>query len=142
MKHEGGLDHRRLPFSRRPQDRVKDLSREAALGALADAGLDDGGLRESVRFGNCGTWTENQGRLRGLVCLTPLTREGRLPGRIPLTNVEGGCAIEIAEVRDATAFCEIFQVEMSGFCPRGSGGACVESGATTLGTDPASRSLI
>ncbi|MBX9608212.1 MAG: thiolase family protein [Gammaproteobacteria bacterium] len=79
-------------FGRRPQDSVKDLTREAYLGVLADAGLDDGGPLESVWFGNCGMWTENQGSIRGQVCLTPMTREGRLPERIPLTNVEGGCA--------------------------------------------------
>lgn len=79
-------------FGRRPDDSVKDLSREAYLAVLADAGLADGGMIESVYFGNCGMWTENQGSIRGQVCLTPLTREGRLPERIPLTNVEGGCA--------------------------------------------------
>jgi acetyl-CoA acetyltransferase len=41
--------------------------------------------------------------------------------------------IDVAEVHDATSFCEIYQVEMMGFCPRGKGGALVESGATTLG---------
>ena len=79
-------------FGRRPQDSVKDLTREAYLGVLADAGLDDGGIIETAFFGNCGMWTENQGSIRGQVCLTPLTREGRLPERIPLTNVEAGCA--------------------------------------------------
>lgn len=79
-------------FGRRAQDSVKMLTREAYLGVLADAGLDDGGQIESVWFGNCGMWTENQGSIRGQVCLTPMTREGRLPERIPMTNVEGGCA--------------------------------------------------
>ncbi|HHX91068.1 MAG TPA: thiolase family protein, partial [Paracoccus sp.] len=41
--------------------------------------------------------------------------------------------IDIAEVHDATSFCEIYQSEMMGFCPEGQGGAYVESGATTLG---------
>ena len=41
--------------------------------------------------------------------------------------------IDVAEVHDATSFCEIYQVEMMGFCARGEGGAFVESGATTLG---------
>ncbi len=40
--------------------------------------------------------------------------------------------IDVAEVHDATSFCEIYQVEMLGFCPIGKGGAFVESGATTL----------
>jgi acetyl-CoA acetyltransferase len=41
--------------------------------------------------------------------------------------------IDVAEVHDATSFCEIFQVEMMGFCERGAGGAFIESGATALG---------
>lgn len=42
-------------------------------------------------------------------------------------------AIDLAEVHDATSFCEIFQAEMLGFCPDGQGGAYVASGATALG---------
>ncbi|USG63139.1 thiolase family protein [Sneathiella marina] len=41
--------------------------------------------------------------------------------------------IDIAEVHDATSFCEIYQCEMLGFCEEGKGGAYVESGATSLG---------
>jgi acetyl-CoA acetyltransferase len=41
--------------------------------------------------------------------------------------------IDVAEVHDATSFCEIYQAEMMGFCPVGQGGAYVASGATTLG---------
>ncbi len=40
--------------------------------------------------------------------------------------------IDIAEVHDATSFCEIYQAEMLGFCPVGEGGKFVESGATML----------
>ena len=79
-------------FGRRPEDSVKDLAREAYEGVLADAGLDDPNRIESSWFGNCGMWTDDQGSVRGQVCLTPLVREGRFPERIPLTNVEGGCA--------------------------------------------------
>jgi acetyl-CoA acetyltransferase len=43
--------------------------------------------------------------------------------------------IDVAEVHDATSFCEIYQVEMLGFCPIGQGGPYVASGATTLGGD-------
>ena len=39
----------------------------------------------------------------------------------------------LAEVHDATSFCEIFQLEMMGLCPAGAGGKFVESGATRLG---------
>jgi len=79
-------------FGRRPEDTVKDLTREAYEGVLADAGLDDPNRIESSWFGNCGMWTDDQGSIRGQVCLTPLVREGHFPERIPLTNVEGGCA--------------------------------------------------
>ncbi|MFD0389739.1 thiolase family protein [Tistrella bauzanensis] len=41
--------------------------------------------------------------------------------------------ISVAEVHDATAFGEIFQAEMLGFCEVGKGGAFVASGATALG---------
>lgn len=40
--------------------------------------------------------------------------------------------IDVAEVHDATAFCEIYQAEMMGFCDIGEGGRFVESGATML----------
>ncbi|MEM6775668.1 MAG: beta-ketoacyl synthase N-terminal-like domain-containing protein, partial [Pseudomonadota bacterium] len=79
-------------FGKRPTDSVKDLTREAFLGALADAGFADGGTIESCRFGNCGMWVEEQGSIRGQVCLTPLVREGLFPERVPVVNVEGGCA--------------------------------------------------
>ncbi|MDG2114878.1 MAG: thiolase family protein [Actinomycetota bacterium] len=38
--------------------------------------------------------------------------------------------VDVAEVHDATSFCEIYQAEMLGFCPEGEGGPFVESGAT------------
>lgn len=79
-------------FGRRPQDTVKDLTREAYENVLADAGFADGDRIDSSWFGNCGMWTDNQGSIRGQVCLTPLVREGRFPERVPLTNVEAGCA--------------------------------------------------
>ena len=37
-------------------------------------------------------WVEEQGSIRGQVCLTPLVREGLFPERVPVINVEGGCA--------------------------------------------------
>ncbi|MEQ8262874.1 thiolase family protein [Pseudohaliea sp.] len=79
-------------FGKRPDHTVKDLAREAYLGVLADAGLADGGSIESCWFGNCGMWVEEQGSIRGQVCLTPLVREGLFPERVPVVNVEGGCA--------------------------------------------------
>ncbi len=45
----------------------------------------------------------------------------------------GAGDIDVAEVHDATSFCEIYQAEMLGFCPEGQGGPFVESGQTSLG---------
>lgn len=41
--------------------------------------------------------------------------------------------IDLAEVHDATAYGELHQTEVMGFCPVGQGGPFAESGATTLG---------
>ena len=40
--------------------------------------------------------------------------------------------IHVAEVHDASSFCEIYQAEMLGFCPIGAGGAFVASGEAAL----------
>lgn len=40
--------------------------------------------------------------------------------------------INLAEVHDATSFCEIYQTEMLRLCPEGQGGAFAASGATAL----------
>jgi acetyl-CoA acetyltransferase len=79
-------------FQKWPDKTYKDLTREAYMSALSDAGLSDGGSIESSWFGNCGMWTEDQGSVRGQVCFTPLVREGLFPERVPMVNVEGGCA--------------------------------------------------
>src|SRR5688572_28348270 len=79
-------------FGRLPERGFKDLTREAYLGVLADAGLDDGADIDGAWFGNCGMGTWWQGNIRGQVCFTPLVREGRFPERVPLVNVEGACA--------------------------------------------------
>ncbi|MGB4563260.1 MAG: thiolase family protein [Dethiobacteria bacterium] len=41
--------------------------------------------------------------------------------------------IDLAELHDATAFGELLQSEVMGFCPEGEGGLLAESGATRLG---------
>ena len=41
--------------------------------------------------------------------------------------------IDVAEVHDATSFCEVYQCEMLRFCPEGEGGKFIESGATGPG---------
>lgn len=101
------------PFGKHPNLSVKDLTREAYLGALADAGLDAGDELESAWFGNCGMWTEGQGSIRGQVCLTPLVREGLFPERVPLTNVEGGCATASLALQGAWKDILSGQAEMS-----------------------------
>lgn len=45
----------------------------------------------------------------------------------------GPADVDVAEVHDATSFCEIYQVEMLGFCEEGEGGPFVASGATGPG---------
>lgn len=79
-------------FQKRPEDTFKDLSREAYVGVLADAGLENGAEIENAWFSNCGMGTFGQRNIRGQVCFTPLVREGLFPERVPMINVEGGCA--------------------------------------------------
>jgi acetyl-CoA acetyltransferase len=40
--------------------------------------------------------------------------------------------VDVAEVHDATSFCEIYQTEMMRFCPTGKGGHFAASGATAI----------
>jgi acetyl-CoA acetyltransferase len=44
----------------------------------------------------------------------------------------GPADVDVAEVHDATSFCELYQCEMLGFCEEGQGGPFVASGATGL----------
>ena len=70
----------------------KDLTREAYDAVLADAGLADGSALGNAWFSNCGMHTWGQSNIRGQVCLSPLVQAGRFPERVPVINVEGGCA--------------------------------------------------
>ena len=83
-------------FKRWPEKSYRGLTREAYLGALEDAGLGNGqGAGDDIGmawFSNCGMWIEKQGSIRGQVCFTPLVREGLFPERVPMINVERGCA--------------------------------------------------
>lgn len=79
-------------FGRRAEDSLKDLTREAFNGVAEDASLEDARRIDTAWFGNCGMWVDGQGSIRGQVCLTPLISEGRFPERVPVTNVEAGCA--------------------------------------------------
>jgi len=80
------------PFGRRPQASFQELTREAYLAVLSDAGLADGAAIESAWFGNSGMGAWGQTSIRGQVCFAPLVREGRFPERVPVINVENACA--------------------------------------------------
>ena len=80
------------PFGKHGEKSFQDLTRWAYTDVLADAGLRDGAQIEQAWFGNCGMGQWGQGGIRGQVVLTPLVEEGLFPERVPLINVEGGCA--------------------------------------------------
>lgn len=82
------------PFGKHAGQSFHDLARQAYLGALADCGLpaSDAALIEMAWFGNCGMGQWGQGGIRGQVVFTPLVDEGLFPERVPMVNVEGGCA--------------------------------------------------
>jgi acetyl-CoA acetyltransferase len=79
-------------FGKQPDQSFKDLARQAYLSVLKDAGLEGGGAIENAWFSNCGMGTFGQRNIRGQVCFTPLVRDGLFPERVPIINVEGGCA--------------------------------------------------
>ena len=79
-------------FGRKPDVSFKDLTREVYRAVLADAGLGDGRDIAMAWFGNCGMGSFGQRNIRGQVCFTPLVRAGLFPERVPMMNVEGGCA--------------------------------------------------
>lgn len=81
-----------MPFQRWPEKGPKDLAREAYLGALADSGLESGCDIAGAWFGNCLMHCWGQPLSRGNVCFIPLVRDGLFPERVPIINVEGGCA--------------------------------------------------
>jgi acetyl-CoA acetyltransferase len=81
------------PFQKWPDKSGKDLTREALLGAVNDASLGDANAIESAYFSNCGMgiiW--DQDMVRGHCVFAPMVEEGLFPERVPLVNVEGGCA--------------------------------------------------
>jgi acetyl-CoA acetyltransferase len=88
-------------FGKRPQDSLKDLTREAYLGVLSDAGMSDGRDVEFAYFGNCAMHRVGQTSIRGQVCFTPLVREGLFPERVPMINVENACATSSSAIHSA-----------------------------------------
>jgi len=81
-------------FGKQAGTSFQDLTRQAYAQVLADAGLGpaDAALIEQAWFGNCGLGQWGQGGIRGQVCFTPLVEDGLFPERVPMINVEGGCA--------------------------------------------------
>ena len=79
-------------FGKWQQKSFRDLTREAYLGALSDAGLDAGDAIEFAWFGNCGMAGWGQSSIRGQVCFIPLVEEGLFPKHVPIINVEGACS--------------------------------------------------
>ena len=79
-------------FRKWPDKSFKDLTREACLEVVADAGLDGGSEIDSVWFANSGMGAWGQTSIRGQVCLAALQREGYLRASIPVINIENACA--------------------------------------------------
>lgn len=80
-------------FQKWPDKSGKELTRDALLGVLQDAKMSDGGTIESAFFSNCGMgviW--DQDLVRGHCMFAPLVEEGLFPERVPIFNLEGGCA--------------------------------------------------
>lgn len=80
-------------FQKWPDKSGKELTRDALLGVLEDAALSDGAVIESAYFSNCGMgviW--DQDLVRGHCMFAPMVDEGLFPERVPIFNVEGGCA--------------------------------------------------
>ncbi len=80
------------PFGKKPDIGFKELTAEVYRAVLADAGWENGALIEQAWFGNCGMGSFGQRNIRGQVCFIPLVRAGLFPERVPIINVEGGCA--------------------------------------------------
>jgi acetyl-CoA acetyltransferase len=79
-------------FGRFDDKTFRDLTRETVTGAIADAGFDVGERIASVWFGNVLMDFWGQHSTRGQFALIPLEQDGLLPRRVPVMNVEGGCA--------------------------------------------------
>ena len=88
-------------FGKWPARSFKELTREAYLGVLADAGLADGSHIESTWFANSGMGAWGQTSIRGQVCFAPLTRERLFPAHTPIINLENACATGSAAVHTA-----------------------------------------
>jgi acetyl-CoA acetyltransferase len=79
-------------FKKHPGMSFGDLAREAYMGALADAGKQNGADIETGWLGNCGMGFWGQNSIRAQALFQPLVEEGLFPERVPMFNVENACA--------------------------------------------------
>lgn len=79
-------------FGKFPNKSFKELTREAYLPVLKDAGMDSGDRIETSWFSNVKMEMFKQPNIRGQVCFSGLVEEGLLPEYVPTMNVEGACA--------------------------------------------------
>lgn len=75
-----------------PDKGLKELTRDAYLGVLADACLDDPAAIQGAWFGNMMMDYWGQPYVKGQLCIAPLMSEGLFPRSVATINVEGGCA--------------------------------------------------
>lgn len=86
------------PLGRFPARSVKDLTREAVVGALADAGLQMSDIQEAWFSNTRQGLLEGQNVIRGQCALRSMGFE-----TIPVTNVENACASSSSALREAVA---------------------------------------
>jgi acetyl-CoA acetyltransferase len=80
-------------IGRKSTESFRDLTRAAVVGAIEDAGGSNIGQEiGSAWFGNVLMDFWGQHSTRGHFSLVPLEEEGILANRLPIVNVEGGCA--------------------------------------------------
>jgi acetyl-CoA acetyltransferase len=79
-------------FKKWPEKSFRDMTRDAVVGVLEDAGMDRGDEIEFVWFGHTGTGGWGPVGYFGQICLVPLIRESLLPRSVPIFNVENACA--------------------------------------------------
>lgn len=70
----------------------RELVRSAFVGALADAGMESGTDIEFCYFSNFMADFWGQHMMRGQSFMTPLQNAGLIDRRMPIFNMEGGCA--------------------------------------------------
>ena len=79
----------------------KELTKRAYMGALQDAGMENGKDIQVCYYANTMSFLYEQYILQGQSFMLPLKNEGLLPQRVPIFNVEGGCATASIAVHSA-----------------------------------------